>query len=428
MKVKKIIALTLGICLLCPSVVYASNDSISAVNETSKLKKMTDTCLGDIIQTEDQVVINETMPIVETAAKDVGEESDVLKDIIEKYNKDVFLAIIGQDVRVDASISNDQDLIDEMNARNKYLNQNYGGGTTFTSYHFDLKYDDISIQNDLAKVVITRKITFQTSFEDKNVPVDADLAQKEGYIFKKENGEWKLLNVIFNSEGIPNEFIDTLLNNNSSEDWEKEFSFENLKRDQYEDTITFTEMLNDEGDIVLSDLVTPSIEYSSAYSNPSLLNDTARSAYSKAACETYAIKYGYHRNLNYRYFDADCTNFVSQAIHAGGLQMDSNWYYNNDYSYSRSWTVVDDLRNYIMNHTLSTGHYESLPDYPAGVGENGTLIQYSNGTTWKHSAIIRDINVNGIYVAEHTGPAGDTSYGLHGTDLRNKRTFWIGRG
>lgn len=134
----------------------------------------------------------------------------------------------------------------------------------------------------------------------------------------------------------------------------------------------------------------------------------------------------------YRWFEQDCTNFASQCISAGGLQQSAYWYYND---YSRSWTVVDDLRDFIMNHTLSAGYYEDLPEYYYdGVSIGGTLIQYSNGTAWVHSAIIRAVNNNGIYVAEHDGvaspgnPDGNYSYHLHGTSLDNKRTFWIARG
>ena len=87
-----------------------------------------------------------------------------------------------------------------------------------------------------------------------------------------------------------------------------------------------------------------------------------------------------------------------------------------------------------MNYTLTEGFYQSLPNYPAGVKENGTLIQYSNGSKWVHSAIIRKVNSNGIYVAEHDGPAssghpnGNYSFHLHGNNLSRTRTFWIAKG
>lgn len=428
---KKLWVLLLCVGVLLPVNAFAATNE-ETVNETSRLPKMTDTCLGDIISSEDQVVISDDttsgqMMLFATNSQTTDETA--IKDVIEEYNKTVFLSIIGHEKSLDTSFSNDQALLDELNARNIYLGQNFGGGTTFTSYVFGINYEDLAIEGDKAKAVITQDIIFQTNFEDKDAPIDADYVRKEGYVLQKIDGEWKLVNVIFNSEGLPNDAIDALMDSDSSDEWVTDFNFESLSRDQYEDDKTFTDMLDENGEIDLESLVDPYVEYSAAYDNPSLLSGEARAAYSKAACENYAIAYGYNSNPLYYHYDADCTNFVSQAILAGGLPMDyPNWYYTNYMTHSRSWTVVPDLRDYIMNYTLSAGYYESLPNYPSGVGPNGTLIQYSDGSEWKHSAIIRSVNVNGIYVAEHTGPNGDTSYGLHGTDLNNKRTFWIARG
>lgn len=83
-----------------------------------------------------------------------------------------------------------------------------------------------------------------------------------------------------------------------------------------------------------------------------------------------------------------------------------------------------------MNNTNTRGYYQKLPSYPNGVGINETLIQYSNGENWVHSAMIREVKSNGrIYVAEHTGEEGNTAYGLDGTSLANTRvntrTFWV---
>lgn len=436
--IKRLIPMFLIGCLIFPVNALAQTES-NTLNEESKLIKMTDTCLGDIISSKDQVNIDDNT----TASKislfslneNVSDENEI-KNIIEEYNKTVFLSIIGHETNISSNYVANQDLQNELNARSIYLGENYGGGSTFTSYDFDVNYDDFVVDGDKAKAVITRVITFQTTLDGKDYPIDAKLPQQEGYILQKINGQWKLVNVIFNSEGIENDAIDALKESDSSTEWIDEFNFDNLKRDQYEDTKTFTEMLDSNGEINLDSLESPSIEYSAAYNDPSLLSPMATLAgYSKALCEQYAIQYGYNINNEYRWFEQDCTNFASQCISAGGLQQSAYWYYNGYNDYSRSWTVVDDLRDFIMNHTLSAGYYEDLPEYYYdGVSIGGTLIQYSNGTAWVHSAIIRAVNNNGIYVAEHDGvaspgnPDGNYSYHLHGTSLDNKRTFWIARG
>ena len=433
---KKLWTLLLCVCLLVPTNVFAATNE-DAIDESSKLPKMTDTCLGDIISSEDQVVISDETPAGEMmlfATNSQTTDETAIKEVIEEYNKTVFLSIIGHEKTLDTSFSSDQALLDELNARSIYLGQNFGGGTTFTSYNFDIYYDDLAIDGDKAKAVITQDITFQTSFEDKEYLVDADYVREEGYVLQKIDGEWKLVNVIFNSEGLPNDAMAALMDSDSSDEWIADFDFEPLSRDQYEDDRTFTDMLDENGEIDLGSLVDPYVEYSAAYDDPSLLDPMPRAAYSKAACDAYAEKYGRTINNEYRWFEADCTNFASQCIYAGGLPQSAHWYYNDANDYSRSWTVVQDLRDFIMNHTLSAGYYESMPAYPAGVDYRGTLIQYSNGSEWVHSAIVRYYNGSGIYVAEHDGPNvssnpyGNMSYSLHGTDLNNKRTFWIARG
>lgn len=434
---KKICAVMLIVCMLLPNAAFASTSETNFHDEESKLQKMTDTYLGNIITSKEQVCINdETSNGQEMlfSTNNQNEDERKIKNLIEDYNRAMFLNIIGHETTMDPSFVASQELLNELNARSLYLKENYGGGKNFTSYDFDLYYEDFSIDNDVAKVIILQDVVFQTKFEDKEYPIDADFVRNEGYVLKKINGDWKLINVIFNTEGIENDALDALRKSNLSSEWTTSFDFANLKRDQYEDTKTFTDMLDDNGEINLNSLVDPYVEYSAAYDNPSLLAPTTRAGYSKSRCEEYAATYGYNINNNYCWFDYDCTNFVSQAIYHGGLAQSAHWYYNSCNDYSRSWTVVQDLRDFLMNHTLTAGYYEGPPDYPSGVGIGGTLIQYSNGSEWKHSAIIREVTDYGIYVAEHDGPSspgnedGNYVYHLHGTSWDNKRTFWIARG
>lgn len=434
---KKLCILLLIGCLLLPSTAFASTKEIDFPDEKSKLPQMTNTYLGNIITSKEQIVINdETTNGQEMlfSTNNQDEDEDTIKNLIKEYNKVIFLNIIGHKTTLDPSFVDSQELLNELNARSLYLKESYGGGTGFTSYDFDLYYNDFAIADNMAKVVITQDIIFQTNFEDKDYPIDADFVRKEGYVLKKIDGNWKLTNVIFNTEGIENNALEALINSDSPSEWATIFDFENLKRDQYEDTKTFTDMLNKDGEIDLDSLVDPYVEYSAAYDNPSLLGPISRAGYSKDKCEEYAATYGYNINNYYCWFDYDCTNFVSQAIYYGGLSQSAHWYYHSCNDYSRSWTVVPDLRDFLMNHTLTAGYYEGPPDYPSGVDIGGTLIQYSDGNTWKHSAIIREVTSYGIYVAEHDGPSspgnedGNYVYHLHGTSWDNKRTFWIARG
>ena len=78
-------------------------------------------------------------------------------------------------------------------------------------------------------------------------------------------------------------------------------------------------------------------------------------AYSRTNATNYADTYVFDHNPNFRYFtDRNCTNFVSQCMHAVGVPMTDAWYYHKTFlhiadSYSLSWTVANELKNYVKN-------------------------------------------------------------------------------
>jgi len=55
------------------------------------------------------------------------------------------------------------------------------------------------------------------------------------------------------------------------------------------------------------------------------IDDSARKGIS------YAREYANGRNYDYDYFDADCTNFVSQILESTGKSQTSNWWHNRDF-------------------------------------------------------------------------------------------------
>ena len=432
-KMKKIYLLIAAILLIAPSSALASD----TVSNTSELQRMTSTCLADVITSEDQVVINDMTPsgkMLEFSVSDRSSDDEIIKVIVENYNKDVFLGIIGHDVIIDQSLTDDQNLLNELNARSKYLVQAYNGDL-LSSYDFDLTYDQLQIEGNKAKALITRKIVFQTNFDNVNEITDTLLQQKEGYVLEKtSDGDWKLVNIIFDTLGFSNIAMDNLAAEDSPDVWIEDYAFEELQRDQYEDTKTFTDRVDENGEIHLEDFVSPSVEKSAAYdkveagdSDIVALNSYT---YLKSRADEYAEMYGDNPNPDYWYFylNGECTNFVSQAIHYAGMPMSNYWWYTDRFDYSTSWTVVNELRDFIMNYTLSEGVYQDLPDYPNGVGHQGTVVQFSNGTSWSHSAICRMFYDGWLFVAEHSGAEGNVSYRMMTQDLSNMRSFWIAKG
>lgn len=76
-------------------------------------------------------------------------------------------------------------------------------------------------------------------------------------------------------------------------------------------------------------------------------------AYSRTNAVNYANTYALSCNPNHKYFTrgGNCTNFVSQCMYAGGVKTDSTWNFTQGVvstynTYTRAWTVADELKNY----------------------------------------------------------------------------------
>ena len=82
----------------------------------------------------------------------------------------------------------------------------------------------------------------------------------------------------------------------------------------------------------------------------------------------YAEKYALIPNPNYKSFNGiggDCTNFVSQIIHEGGLSKTQTWK-----PYSNSWVRVEELYSYLINNKLGINVSDISPF------KKGNIIQF----------------------------------------------------
>ena len=131
--------------------------------------------------------------------------------------------------------------------------------------------------------------------------------------------------------------------------------------------------------------------------------------YNREAVYEYAKKWAYGRNPKYYNFDpvgGDCTNFVSQCIYAGGIQMNydrnNGWYYIDGNNKSPSWTGVEFLYSFLAtNNNLGPKGEETTIEKL----EIGDVVQLSfNGQIFSHSLIVvkNGTNVNNTLIAAHT--------------------------
>ena len=131
--------------------------------------------------------------------------------------------------------------------------------------------------------------------------------------------------------------------------------------------------------------------------------------YNREAVYEYAKKWAYGRNPKYYNFDpvgGDCTNFVSQCIYAGGIQMNydrnNGWYYIDGNNKSPSWTGVEFLYSFLAtNNNLGPKGEETTIEKL----EIGDVVQLSfNGQMFSHSLIVVEngTNTNNTLIAAHT--------------------------
>lgn len=357
-------------------------------------------------------------------------DEETVKSVVYEYNKITLSSLFsGVFQLMPREYFVSEDIYQEANARNLYeLFNKPAAGEDIESYDFSVDFSQIDIGQTYARVVANRHA--DVVYSNSTAP-NRSYGSIEGYLLKKDNDTWKIENVLFATDFVTpkfNEFVDA-----SDEDsWGEPFVFDNCQRKHYESDMNFSDYI--EGSIDAPKLKIDSIMLSYGDNDDSVteqVDSSAKAGYLKARCAQYARQFGNNPNTDYYvYFTAlqggDCTNFVSQCIYHAGLPMTAHWYHNNKSSYSTSWIRVVELRDYLINNHLAKGYYEQMPNYPSGVNIEGTPIQFSNGTTWSHSAIVLGKDNGGYYVAEHTGPNGNSSYRSIGNSLSKKRTFWIG--
>lgn len=101
----------------------------------------------------------------------------------------------------------------------------------------------------------------------------------------------------------------------------------------------------------------------------------------KLACE-YAQKHALNYNTKYKSFDnsgGDCTNFVSQCLHAGHIPITNSWR-----PYSTSWIRVIELYNYLIKNDIGVDITSKHPY------KEGDIIQFyaNNKGYFSHSGVI----------------------------------------
>lgn len=132
--------------------------------------------------------------------------------------------------------------------------------------------------------------------------------------------------------------------------------------------------------------------------------------YNRLRAQRYAERWALSRNplfLDFTERGGDCTNFVSQAILAGGCVMNFTphygWYYISPDDRAAAWTGVPYFYNFLLTNT-GPGPFgeETAP----GLLEIGDVIQLGNAEgIYHHSLLVTGFSRSGYLVSTHTEDA-----------------------
>lgn len=87
---------------------------------------------------------------------------------------------------------------------------------------------------------------------------------------------------------------------------------------------------------------------------------TPANAYNGGQAASYANSYAINRNTYWLVFSNDCTNFISQAMHAGGLATNVEWSsIPSDNYWTQTWSVAHTSFTWITAHKASTSAHLS---------------------------------------------------------------------
>lgn len=117
----------------------------------------------------------------------------------------------------------------------------------------------------------------------------------------------------------------------------------------------------------------------------------------------YAKKWAFNYNPNYYNFSSmggDCTNFISQCLHAGGINMNFakyGWYYSSLNDRAPAWTGVDEFWNFGIANTQVGFNLKESSLSSLRVGD---IIQLYNGERFYHTLLVVSIE-KGIRVSAH---------------------------
>ncbi len=143
--------------------------------------------------------------------------------------------------------------------------------------------------------------------------------------------------------------------------------------------------------------------------------------YDRVKAVEYARRHAFNYNSAYYNFSAiggDCTNFISQCLHAGGIPMNFSrygWYYKTLNDRAPAWTGVNEFWAFALaNDDVGV---KITPCSLAQV-RIGDVIQLFNGSRFYHTLLVTSVG-DRVRVSAHDNNSFDVPLSVYGyTSLR----------
>ncbi|MBT9147297.1 MAG: hypothetical protein DDT32_01051 [Syntrophomonadaceae bacterium] len=151
-----------------------------------------------------------------------------------------------------------------------------------------------------------------------------------------------------------------------------------------------------------------------------------QSTFNRAAARDYAIRFWQTPNPAYRSFSADCTNFISQAMRAGGWTDVPGWYrdtrhwWYNWLNQTWSWVGVRHWFEFAFTHSRRT----TLLSQPRALWEGEVLqVDFENNGSMDHTMIVTRKTASEIYLTYRTVNTFERSFASLSLAFPNARWF-----
>lgn len=233
-----------------------------------------------------------------------------------------------------------------------------------------------------------------------------DWWDRKGKLWEKQNGK------IIRIQGKGDCYRSFVHDNKKYEDYLLHLSFLIKQKGHFhlEEQVTAYRLEMENGEVIHHEEIR--IEDTSGDKQPQMMKETEQMDrqdfnYNRREAVRYAERWWNSYNPDFRIFDDDCTNYISQCLLHGGAPMrgapvrDRGWWYQSD-NWSFSWSVAHSLRWYLSGSTQGLKGREVQNPEELLLGDV-ICYDFQGDGRWDHNTIVVNRDANGMpLVNAHT--------------------------